>query len=68
MSMSERGGRSDLVDISCTVKNLTERAVLIDDGTRQVWLPLALVEVDHQPLKASTVTLPEWLAKERGLI
>ncbi|MDH3195539.1 MAG: hypothetical protein OEL78_04415 [Hyphomicrobiales bacterium] len=58
-------GRSDLVEIACTVIHQTGRAVLIHDGTRKVWLPLSACEIDFQ---AGTVTLPESLAHEKELI
>ena len=57
-------GSSDLVDIACTIVHQTDRGILIDDGTRQAWLPKALTEVNDD----GTVTVSEWLAKHKGLI
>ncbi|OAM73743.1 hypothetical protein [Devosia elaeis] len=61
--------KSDLVDIDVQIHARTERAILVsDDGEREgaVWLPLA-VEVAAQG-KHHVVTMPEWLAVDRGLI
>ncbi|WP_299085149.1 hypothetical protein [uncultured Paraglaciecola sp.] len=56
-----------LVDIECIVKHKTDRAVLIDDGDTEAWLPLAHAEVETRGRHA-LVTIPEWLAQEKGLI
>lgn len=57
-------GRSDIIDIAGTVRDETDRAVLFYDGDRYAWLPKSLVEIDP----AGGIALPEWLARERGLI
>jgi hypothetical protein len=57
--------RSDLVDIAGELRRETDRGMLIFDGTQEVWLPKALVE--HDPADG-TFAMPEWLAKEKGLI
>ena len=62
--------RSDIIDIEGQIHAKTERAILFsDDGEKDgaVWLPLSQVEVDMRAGGAATVTLPEWLAVERGL-
>lgn len=46
-----------------TVQRRTARAVLVEAQGRAVWLPLALVTLSA----AGAVTLPAWLAKDRGL-
>lgn len=63
-------GRSDLMDILCERRAETDRAVLIYDGTEPVWLPKSQVEIDDAPRDDGliSVTLPEWLAREKGLI
>jgi hypothetical protein len=30
--------------IDCTIEHQTEKAVLMDDGTQQIWLPKSVVE------------------------
>ena len=56
-------GKSDLIDIACEVRHETEKATLIFDGTKEVWLPKALVEIED-----GEATMPEWLALDKGLI
>lgn len=45
-------------------------AILVDTGTRQVWLPKSVIEYDAQAAIGAvlTVTMPEWLAFREGLI
>jgi hypothetical protein len=53
-------GLSDLVG------RTREEAVLFCDGKAQaVWLPLSLIACDEA---SGTVAMPEWLAKEKGLV
>lgn len=60
------------IEIACEIRILTDRAVLIHDGTREAWIPRSQIE-DPDPAEleiGSTVTLliPEWLANEKGLV
>lgn len=67
--MREAARKSDLVDIEVEVIHTTDRVVLVDDGDRRVWLPLAQVEVGPiGPRRGATVTMPEWLAIEKELV
>jgi hypothetical protein len=69
--MSTDAMKSDLLDILMTLHHSTDRAVLAsDDGdrARAVWLPLAQIEVETRPDGYALVTLPEWLAIEKGLV
>ena len=62
--------KSDLVDIEMQIHHRTDRAVLAsDDGDRAnaVWLPLAQIEIATENGK-TVVTMPEWLAMEKGLV
>ena len=64
--MSER-----IVDVTVQIHHRTAKAVLVsDDGSedRRVWLALSLVEIEEKPGGVAEITMPEWLAKERGLI
>ena len=38
--------KSNLVDIAAIKRHETDRAFLVFDGTREVWLPKSLVEED----------------------
>lgn len=63
--------KSDLVDLTVQIHMTTERAILVsDDGDdeKAVWLPLSQIEVERQSGGFATVTVPEWLAKNKGLI
>lgn len=54
-----------LTDIAGELRHETERAYLIFDGAREVWVPKALVEYDTRD---KVFTMPEWLAEREGLI
>ena len=63
--------KSDIIDIEIHIHHATDRAVLVsDDGDkdRAVWLPLSQMEIDVNPGGTGTITLPEWMARERELI
>ena len=64
--------KSDLIDVSAQLHRETDKAVLIsDDGERDnaIWLPKSQIEFTLPDRKGvTTITLPEWLAKDKGLI
>lgn len=62
---------STLVDIAGILIEVREKSIWLNDGTTKVWLPLSQVEVDTPGAAAGhsvSVAMPEWLAKEKGLI
>ncbi|MGQ4813067.1 hypothetical protein ACCZ74_12305 [Agrobacterium vitis] len=63
---------SDLVDIAACRHAETEKAILIsDDGDRKraVWVPKEHCEIETDNFKNFiTVTMPEWLALDKGFI
>ena len=74
-------GSKTLTDIACHVRQVRDKAIAVADGTteenegrdREVWywLPLSQIEVDPSTYDVGdevTVTLPEWLAMDKGLI
>lgn len=66
----ERSMKSDLVDIRVILHHETERAVKVsDDGDEKnaVWLPKSKIEIARDG-GCWEVTLPEWLAIEKGLV
>lgn len=65
LAMRGTSGRSDLVDVAGELRRETEKAFLIFDGLKEVWLPKS--QVEHSP-QDGTFTMPEWLAMEKGLI
>lgn len=63
--------RSNVIDIDGAIEARTGKAVLFHTGNREeaAWLPLSQVEVEETGVGGIvTVTLPEWLAQEKGLI
>lgn len=55
---------SKLTDIAAQLRYETARAYLVFDGSQEQWLPKSQCEMNVD----GTFTLPEWLAKEKGLI
>lgn len=62
--MRRPAGASDLIDIACEKRRETEKAWLIFDGDKEVWLPKSQVEDNED----GTFAMPEWLAEDKGLI
>ncbi len=65
--MSSRDYKSDLIDISCKLIAETDRAFLVSDdgGKTKHWVPKSQCEYDED---SNTLTMPEWLAKDKELI
>lgn len=63
-----------LADVDCKEVHRTyhpngeTKAIKIDDGIREVWLPFSLIEIEDHKDGTITVTLPEKLAQEKELI
>ena len=63
--------KSDVIDIDGSIEAQTEKAVLFHDGdkSKAVWLARSQIEISETGFAGIvTVTLPEWLALEKGLI
>ena len=67
--------KSELVDIQVQVKYQTGQAVLIfdpedEDRIKTIWLPRSQIEIEYkgQDERSAVVTMPEWLAIEKGLV
>jgi hypothetical protein len=57
------------VEIFVEIKRRAQKAVLVSDGAVEVWLPLSLIDIEPgNKYNQADITLPEWLAKEKGLI
>jgi hypothetical protein len=57
------------VEIFVEIKRRAQKAVLVSDGAVEVWLPLSLIDIEPgNKYNQATITLPEWLAKEKGMI
>jgi hypothetical protein len=60
----------EVIDITVQLHHRTEKAVLVSDTgdeEKAVWLPLSQIEIDHITPTTMVVTLPVWLAKDKGL-
>lgn len=63
--------KSDIIDIDVEVTARTDKAVLVHTGIKEqaVWLPLSQIEIEPSGFGGiETVSLPQWLAEERGLV
>ncbi len=62
-----------MIDVAVTFKRATDAAICVNDGDRDIWLPLSQIESDEDLRTADEgdaleLLVPEWLAKENGLI
>jgi hypothetical protein len=53
------------VEIDAELIHETADGILIDDGDRELWLPKRFAEYDA---RTGTVSLPEWLAIQEGMV
>ncbi|KKL53499.1 hypothetical protein LCGC14_2274800 [marine sediment metagenome] len=63
--------KSNIIDIDVEVTHRTDKAALVHTGNKEeaVWLPFSQIEIEPTGIAGiETVSLPEWLAIERGLI
>ena len=56
--------KEKLVDVTAVLRHETDAAYLIDDGVNKVWVAKSQVEINDD----GTITMPERLAQEKGLI
>ena len=60
--------KSTLIDCAVQLHHETEKAWLVSDSgerDKAVWIPKSQAEFDEAD---SVMTLPQWLAKDKGLI
>lgn len=62
--MSDR----DEIDICVEFLKESDRAIKVSDGCVEEWLPKPQIEYDGEEGDTITVTMPNWLALEKGLI
>lgn len=63
-------GKSDLIDVAVKLHHESEKAWLVsDDGDRAkaIWIPKSQAELESKGA-AHILTLPEWLATDKGLV
>ena len=60
----------EMVTIACKIKRETEKAYLINDGGKNdVWVPKSQVKFEPSDAKdEGEMEMPEWIAKDKGLI
>jgi hypothetical protein len=56
--------REDPVEIYGEIQAETEKAYKFFDGTQAVWVPKSLCTWDDEE---SVMTMPQWMAEEKGL-
>lgn len=57
--------KSDLIDFAAVKVNETEAAILVDHGGDEpAWFPKSVIEDNGD----GTFTVPEWWAKEKGVV
>lgn len=59
------------VEVEVEIVHRTAGAVLVNDGSREVWLPRDAIEEDvdeFRPGETVTLTMSERLATEKGLL
>jgi hypothetical protein len=50
------------------IKHETDDAILVNDGVNEIWLPKSQIEIDYVNETDAQITLPEWLAIDKGII
>jgi hypothetical protein len=63
--------RDELIEIDGAIEARTDQAVLFHTGDKSqaVWLPRSRIQIDDTGFpEIFTVTMPEWMAVDRGLI
>lgn len=58
------------VEIACEVRAETEKAYLIYDGAKTVWVPKSQITDESLNFagRPESIFIPVWLAKDKGLI
>jgi len=60
-------------EIDCAIVAMTDRAILIDNGEKRIWLPRSTIqdnanEIEIDSLNNITLRVAYWLAKKKYLI
>lgn len=61
-------GKTDRTCINCKILRETERAWLIDDGNKEVWVPKSQSEAYRLADGTTDLFVEQWIAKDKGLI
>jgi len=60
--------RNNSVEFYAEIRRETEMAILAFDGANEIWLPKSLIEITPVKHPDVEITLPEWLAIDKGII
>lgn len=63
--------KDKLVDIEVEIRAESQKGVQVFDGQDTVWLPKSQIEIERPRAghnAPTIVTMPEWLARDKGLI
>lgn len=63
--------RNEIVEVDGAIEARTDKAILFHTGdkTQAVWLPRNQIQIDDTGFpEIFTVSMPEWMALDRGLI
>ena len=55
----------DIIEIAGELRHETDKAYLLFDGDKEVWVPKSHGEWDE---RSKTMQIPEWMAHSKGLI
>lgn len=63
----------DPFDVTCVMKHETPKAILYNDGAKDFWIAKSLiasgdVQVTNNETGTITITVPFWLARDKGLV
>jgi len=58
----------DQIDICVEFLRDSGRAIKVSDGCVEEWLPKSQIEYDGEEGDTITITMPNWLALDKGLI
>jgi hypothetical protein len=61
---------NDPIEITAEIIHETDAALLLNDGTGETWVPKSQISYPDGAGAGDTVevTMPEWLAQDRGFI
>lgn len=58
-----------MVEIAVDVMLRRDKAWLVNDGKYEVWIPVSMIDdYCEEKGEVSSIFIPEWLAKDKGLI
>lgn len=56
------------VEVTGRIVRTTDKAVMLDDGASQQWLPKSKIEIREGRGGLVEVLMPQWLAKEKKYV